>query len=141
VTAALTATPIQRRFEDLKAQGRCALMPFLMAGDPDLEVTRQALLALQANGADLIELGIPYSDPLADGPVIQAAAARALAAGTTPARVLALLAGLQGELTIPVVLFTYSNPLLNRGMERFCSEAAAAGAAGLVVPDLPLEEA
>ncbi len=141
MTAALTATPIQRRFALLRAQGRCALMPFLMAGDPNLEVTRQALLALQANGADLIELGIPYSDPLADGPVIQAAAARALAAGTTPARVLAMLADLQGELTIPVVLFTYSNPLLNRGMERFCAEAAAAGAAGLVVPDLPLEEA
>jgi tryptophan synthase alpha chain len=141
VTAALIATPIQRRFDVLKAEGRCALMPFLMAGDPDLDVTRQALLALQANGADLIELGIPYSDPLADGPVIQAAAARALAAGTTPARVLGMLTGLQGELTIPVVLFTYSNPLLNRGMERFCAEAAAAGAAGLVVPDLPLEEA
>jgi tryptophan synthase alpha chain len=89
----------------------------------------------------MVELGIPYSDPLADGPVIQAAAGRALAAGTTPGRVLEMLAGLQGKLTIPVVLFTYSNPLLNRGMERFCREAAAAGAAGLVVPDLPLEEA
>lgn len=133
-------TPIQQRFEQLRSQGRCALMPFLMAGDPDLADTGAALLALQANGADLIELGIPYSDPLADGPVIQAAASRALASGTTPARVLAMLSALKGELTIPVVLFTYSNPLLNRGMEAFCQEAAAAGAAGLVVPDLPLEE-
>jgi tryptophan synthase alpha chain len=116
-------------------------MPFLMAGDPSLEDTRATLLALQAAGADLIELGIPYSDPLADGPVIQAAAGRALAAGTTPGRVLAMLTALQGELTTPVVLFTYSNPLLNRGMEAFCRAAAAAGTAGLVVPDLPLEEA
>ena len=134
-------TPIQQRFSRLQQQGRCALMPFLMAGDPHLGATRATLLALQAQGADLVELGIPYSDPLADGPVIQAAASRALAAGTTPARVLEMLASLRGELQIPVVLFTYSNPLLNRGMETFCREAAAAGAAGLVVPDLPLEEA
>ena len=134
-------TPIQARFASLASQGRCALMPFLVAGDPSLDVTGASLLALQGAGADLIELGIPYSDPLADGPVIQAAAGRALAAGTTPGGVLALLAGLRGQLTTPVVLFTYSNPLLNRGMERFCHEAAAAGAAGLVVPDLPLEEA
>lgn len=134
-------TPIRRRFADLASQGRCALMPFVMAGDPDLQATAATLLALQQNGADLIELGIPYSDPLADGPVIQAAASRALAAGTTPAKVLSLLAELRGQLTIPVVLFTYSNPLLNRGMDAFCDAAAAAGAAGLVVPDLPLEEA
>ena len=136
-----TSTQIQQRFEQLKAQGRCALMPFLMAGDPDLTQTRASLLALQSAGADLIELGIPYSDPLADGPVIQAAASRALAAGTTPGKVLEMLQTLQGELTIPVILFTYSNPLLNRGMDCFCREAAGAGAAGLVVPDLPLEEA
>lgn len=135
------STPIQQRFSQLRQQQRCALMPFLMAGDPNLDATRATLLALQAQGADLVELGIPYSDPLADGPVIQAAASRALAAGTTPARVLEMLASLRGELQIPVVLFTYSNPLLNRGMETFCREAAAAGAAGLVVPDLPLEEA
>jgi len=136
-----SSTPIARRFDALQQQGRCALMPFLMAGDPDLNTTRGALLALQEAGADLIELGIPYSDPLADGPVIQAAAGRALAAGTTPGAVLAMLADLRDALTTPVVLFTYSNPLLNRGMDTFCREAAAAGAAGLVVPDLPLEEA
>jgi tryptophan synthase alpha chain len=116
-------------------------MPFVMGGDPDLEVTASTLLALQEAGADLIELGIPYSDPLADGPVIQAAAARALAAGTTPGRLMAMLGDLKGKLATPVVLFTYSNPLLNRGMERFCRDAREAGAAGLVVPDLPLEEA
>jgi len=134
-------TPIQQRFSQLQAEGRCALMPFLMAGDPDLERTRAVLLALQAVGADMIELGIPYSDPLDDGPVIQAAASRALASATTPGKVLEMLGSLRGELTIPVILFTYSNPLLNRGMEAFCRAAAAAGAAGLVVPDLPLEEA
>jgi tryptophan synthase alpha chain len=134
-------TPIERRFTALRQRGRCALMPFLMAGDPDLATTADTLLALQNAGADVIELGIPYSDPLADGPVIQAAAGRALAAGVTPGAVLELLAGLGSRLTIPVVLFTYSNPLLNRGMEAFCRAAAAAGAAGLVVPDLPLEEA
>ena len=136
-----TTTPIQQRFSQLQQQGRCALMPFLMAGDPDLSSTRSSLLALQAAGADMIELGIPYSDPLADGPVIQAAASRALGSATTPGRVLEMLTSLKGELQIPVILFTYSNPLLNRGMEAFCRDAAAAGAAGLVVPDLPLEEA
>jgi tryptophan synthase alpha chain len=135
------STPIQQRFSQLQQQDRCALMPFLMAGDPDLSSTRSTLLSLQAAGADLIELGIPYSDPLADGPVIQAAASRALGSGTTPGRVLEMLTSLKGELQIPVILFTYSNPLLNRGMEAFCRDAAAAGAAGLVVPDLPLEEA
>ena len=108
-----------------------ALMPFLMAGDPDLATTADVLLSLQANGADMVELGIPYSDPLADGPVIQASAQRALDAGATPARVLEMLTGLKDRLTIPVILFTYSNPLLNRGAERFFAEAAAAGASGL----------
>lgn len=136
-----TSTPIQQRFSQLQQQGRCALMPFLMAGDPDLATTRAALLALQSAGADMIELGIPYSDPLADGPVIQAAASRALSSATTPGRVLEMLRSLKGELQIPVILFTYSNPLLNRGMDCFCRDAAAAGASGLVVPDLPLEEA
>ena len=134
-------SPIAQRFDQLRQANRLALMPFLMAGDPDLATTAEVLLALEAAGADMVELGMPYSDPLADGPVIQAAASRALAAGTTPASVLEMLASLKGRLSIPVILFTYSNPLLNVGMERFCEQAAAAGAAGLVVPDLPLEEA
>ena len=141
MTVAPGSSAISSCFAGLKQHGRCALMPFLTAGDPDLATTSEALLALQANGADLVELGIPYSDPLADGPVIQAAASRALKAGTTPGAVLEMLSALQGQLTMPVVLFTYSNPLLNVGMEAFCAKAANAGAAGLVVPDLPLEEA
>jgi len=132
---------IHQRFEQLKQEGRMALMPFLMAGDPDLAVTRDVLLALQRGGADMVELGIPYSDPLADGPVIQAAASRALQSGTTPAKVMEMLATVRDEITLPLILFTYSNPLLNLGMEQFCEQAASAGAAGLVVPDLPLEEA
>ena len=136
-----TQATISSRFQRVQAEGRLALMPFLMAGDPDLATTAEVLLSLEQSGADMIELGIPYSDPLADGPVIQAAASRALASGTTPARVLQMLIDLRGKLSIPVILFTYTNPLFNRGMERFCDEAAEAGVAGLVVPDLPLEEA
>ena len=141
VSAADSPSPIAARFAGLQEQGRMALMPFLMAGDPDLSTTSDVLLSLQENGADMVELGIPYSDPLADGPVIQASAYRALSAGTTPGRVLEMLSGLKGKLTIPVILFTYSNPLLNRGAEEFFADAAAAGVCGLVVPDLPLEEA
>ena len=116
-------------------------MPFVMAGDPDLDTTAKILLRLQEEGADIIELGIPYSDPLADGPVIQAAAGRALLKGVTPSKVFEMLSGLKRKLSIPIILFTYSNPLLNRGMEKFCDEASEAGVSGLVVPDLPLEEA
>ena len=116
-------------------------MPFLMAGDPDLETTAKILLELQLNGADMIELGIPYSDPLADGPIIQLAASRALAAGTSPDRVFKMLSELRDQLTIPIILFTYSNPLINKGLEEFCLQASEVGVSGLVVPDLPLEEA
>ena len=112
-----------------------------MAGDPDLGTTAKILLELQANGADMIELGIPYSDPLADGPIIQLAASRALSAGTSPDKVFKMLSELRDELSIPIILFTYSNPLINRGLEEFCLEASKVGVSGLVVPDLPLEEA
>ena len=132
---------IKRSFEKAKDANRIALMPFVMAGDPDLKTTAEILITLQENGADIIELGIPYSDPLADGPVIQAAAYRAINSGTTPGKVLEMLATLKDKLTIPIVLFTYSNPLLNLGMEKFCCIASESGASGIVVPDLPLEEA
>ena len=134
-------TSISSCFNSIKKQDRIALMPFLMAGDPNLATTSEILLRLQDEGADIIELGIPYSDPLADGPVIQASAARALNKGTTPGKVFEMLSGLKGRLSSPVILFTYSNPLLSRGIELFCEEAASSGVAGLVVPDLPLEEA
>ncbi len=137
----LEITNISRVFAKIKKDKRIALMPFLMAGDPDLETTAKILLKLQENGADMIELGIPYSDPLADGPIIQLSAARALSSGTTLDSVFEMLAKLKGKLSIPIILFTYSNPLINRGLEEFCFEASQVGVSGLVVPDLPLEEA
>ncbi len=115
-------------------------MPFLMAGDPNLKITSEILLKFQENGADIIELGIPYSDPLADGPVIQLAASRALKSGTSIERVLNMLSDLKNKLTTPVVLFTYFNPIINFGFERFCIRASKVGVSGLIIPDLPLEE-
>ena len=132
---------IDNKFEDLKETKKLALMPFLMAGDPSLEITSEILMILQEKGADLIELGIPYSDPLADGPIIQFSASRALKSGTTINRVLTLLKSLKGKLNIPIILFTYFNPLLSFGFNAFCEMAANSGVAGLIIPDLPLEEA
>ncbi|ELR96988.1 tryptophan synthase subunit alpha [Gloeocapsa sp. PCC 73106] len=134
-------TSVLKRFESLKAKGQCALIPFLTAGDPDLETTAKALEILEANGADLIELGVPYSDPLADGPVIQAAATRALQKGTRLEDVLALVKQSRSTIKAPIILFTYYNPIFYRGIENFLNQIATAGVQGLVVPDLPLEEA
>jgi tryptophan synthase alpha chain len=106
-----------------------------------LETTAEALRILDRNGADLIELGVPYSDPLADGPVIQAAATRALQRGIRLDQVLELVQAVSPSLQTPLILFTYYNPILNRGTEKFLQQLAQAGVAGLVVPDLPLEEA
>ncbi|MGF1518259.1 MAG: tryptophan synthase subunit alpha [Nodosilinea sp.] len=131
---------VSERFRDLRSLGECALIPFITAGDPDLETTAAALRVLDQNGADFIELGVPYSDPLADGPVIQAAATRALAQGVTLDRVLAMVKALSPKLQAPLILFTYYNPILNRGIDQFMADIAAVGVAGLVVPDLPLEE-
>ncbi len=128
-------------FERLRSEARCALIPFLTAGDPDLETTAKALQVLDRSGADLIELGVPYSDPLADGPVIQAAATRSLARGTRLDTVLQLVTDVAPTLRSPIILFTYYNPILNRGVDRFLQDVAKAGVKGLVVPDLPLEEA
>ncbi|KAH9543536.1 hypothetical protein CY35_13G070700 [Sphagnum magellanicum] len=128
----------------LKVQGKVALIPYLTAGDPDLDTTAEAMQVLDMCGCDIIELGVPYSDPLADGPVIQAAATRSLAQGTTLDKVLDMLKQFSVQvvpnLKAPVVLFTYYNPILKRGPEVFMKAVKAAGASGLVVPDLPLEE-
>jgi tryptophan synthase alpha chain len=131
---------VSAQFEQLRAKGQAALIPFITAGDPDLETTAEALRQLDRNGADLIELGIPYSDPLADGPVIQAAATRSLARGTTLSKVLDVVRTVAPELRSPIILFTYYNPILNLGIEEFLQRIYDAGARGLVVPDLPLEE-
>tara|TARA_Y100001968_G_scaffold140014_1_gene128124 strand:- start:255 stop:1091 length:837 start_codon:yes stop_codon:yes gene_type:complete len=137
----LNSSNISNCFLRIKQDRRIALMPFLMAGDPDLRTTSEILLKLQDKGADIVELGIPYSDPLADGPVIQLAASRALSSGTSPSRVLEMLSNLRNKLSIPVILFTYTNPLISHGFDQFCQDASEAGASGLVIPDLPLEEA
>ena len=131
---------INQKFNELRRKGKFALMPFLMAGDPTLEITNKILMKLQESGADLIELGIPYSDPLADGPIIQLSASRAIKSGTSLSKVLDLLKNLKGKLNIPIILFTYFNPLLSFGFKRFCEIASEVGAAGIIIPDLPLEE-
>ena len=134
-------TSVTHCFQALRSQGACALIPFITAGDPDLATTAQALRVLDRAGADLIELGVPYSDPLADGPVIQAAATRALSRGVRLEDVLEIVRSLQGEIKAPIILFTYYNPIFYRGIDLFLQEIADAGVKGLVVPDLPLEEA
>ncbi|MDZ7956064.1 tryptophan synthase subunit alpha [Nostoc sp. DedQUE09] len=134
-------TAISDCFKTLGHNGECALIPFITAGDPDLETTAKALQVLDRSGADIIELGIPYSDPLADGPVIQAAATRALQRGTKLEQVLEMLQGITPKLRSPIVLLIYYNSILHRGIEKFLGQIAAAGVAGLVIPDLPLEEA
>jgi len=140
VTAAATDTGVERIAAAFAgALGRAALMPYLMGGFPDAETSARIGEAYADNGADLVELGVPFSDPLADGPVIHAAGTRALAAGVTLHHVLEVGARLAQRL--PVVLMCYSNPVLARGAERFADELAVRRISGLIVPDLPLEEA
>jgi len=126
------------RLRDAKTPG---LVTYITAGDPDLSRTEGILRALDRAGADVLEIGVPFSDPLADGPVIQRATERALAAGTTLAGVLDLLERLRPELQAPFVIFSYANPILRMGAERFADRAKAAGVDGVLVLDLPIEEA
>lgn len=128
-------------FKSLRSRNQCGLIPFITAGDPDLETTAEALRILDRNGADIIELGVPYSDPLADGPVIQAAATRALQKETRLEQVLEIVQTVSPSLQAPLILFTYYNPILNRGINAFLEQIASSGVRGLVVPDLPMEEA
>lgn len=135
-------TRIGRRFAQLRAAGRKALMPYVTAGDPDPETSYAIVRAVCAAGADLLELGVPFSDPMADGPQIQAGTQRALAAGMTPAGALEMVRRLRADgVETPIALMTYYNLIYRPGPGDFCSRAAAAGADGLIVPDLPLEEA
>lgn len=132
---------IAATFARCEAEGRAAFVPFLVAGDPDLAATERLLTAMARAGADLVELGVPFSDPIADGAVIQAAAARALAGGTTLSHILELVARCRARVGVPIVLFTYFNPLLAHGLERFAEQAAASGVDGVLIVDLPPEEA
>lgn len=131
---------IQQTFEDLQAKGQKSLIPYIMAGDPSLDVTESLVLTLAEGGADLIELGIPFSDPIADGPVIQQAAERALQSGTTLKKVFSTVRSLRTKTQIPLIFMAYYNTVLNMGLEKFCAAAVVAGVDGLIVPDLPPEE-
>jgi tryptophan synthase alpha chain len=128
-------------FADLRTAGRTGLVAYVTAGDPDLARSAEVVRAVDRGGADVIELGVPFSDPLADGPVIQRATERALAAGATLGGVLDMAASLAGTVRAPLVLFTYANPVLRLGLETFAARAGAAGIAGVLVLDLPPEEA
>jgi tryptophan synthase alpha chain len=131
---------INLKFAELAEKQEKALITYIMAGDPDLAVTKTLVLALEEGGADIIELGIPFSDPLADGVVIQQAGQRALTAGTTLSKVLELVKELRTDTHIPLVLMSYYNPILRFGLEVFARQAAAAGVDGVIIPDLPCDE-
>jgi tryptophan synthase alpha chain len=133
-------TPLDAVFTRLRAEGGRALVPYFTAGDPTLEVTRQLVEEAAARGADVIELGLPFSDPLADGPTIQRAGARALAGGVSLAKLLPVVAALRGQVATPLVLMSHLNPIHRYGLEAAARDLAGAGLAGLIVPDLPLEE-
>ncbi len=134
-------TRIDKMFKKLRARNETALIPFITAGDPDIETSESLILEMASQGADLIELGMPFSDPLADGPTIQAASHRALLGGVNPQKVLDLVKRGRENTDVPLVLMGYYNPVLQYGLDRFASDASAAGVDGTIIPDLPLEEA
>ncbi|MFA5881912.1 MAG: tryptophan synthase subunit alpha, partial [Eubacteriales bacterium] len=131
---------ISEKFGMLKERGEKALITFITAGDPDLDKTKELVLVLEKAGADLIELGVPYSDPLADGPIIQEASQRALKSGANLKKIMQTVADLRKQTDIPIILMTYYNPLLRYGLGQVSDDAAAAGVDGFIVPDLPMEE-
>lgn len=131
---------LDRTFAQLRQNGEKALIAYVMAGDPSLQVTEQLVVELEQAGADIIELGVPFSDPIADGPVIQQAAERALRSGTSLRAILSMIAGLRDKTQIPLVLMAYYNSIHSFGPERFCHEAVQAGIDGLILPDMPPDE-
>ena len=134
-------TRIDKRFAALKAEGRAALVTFLMSGDPDTESSLAIIKALPAAGADVIELGMPFTDPMADGPAIQAAGVRALNAGQTLTKTIGMVRDFRkGDDATPIVLMGYYNPIYIYGVDRFVADAKAAGVDGLIIVDLPPEE-
>jgi tryptophan synthase alpha chain len=131
---------IAAKFRELRARDESALIPFVVAGDPDLDSTKAIVREFVARGADLIELGVPFSDPMADGPANQRAALRGLNSGASLAAILSMVSELRGETEIPLILFGYFNPIFHYGCDRLCADAARAGIDGLLVIDLPPEE-
>ena len=131
---------LSERFDALRARGERALVPFVTAGDPDLATTEALVPVLAEAGADAIELGVPFSDPIAEGPTIQKSSERALAAGASLRRILELVKGLRPRVDVPIVLMGYANPFFTMGERGFAEAAAAVGVDGVIVPDLPPEE-
>ncbi len=132
---------LERRFADLKAQGRAGLVTYIVAGDPDEQASFELLAGLPAAGADVIELGMPFTDPMADGPAIQASALRALHAGASLVKTLAMVARFrEQDADTPIILMGYFNPIYSFGVDRFLTEARASGVDGLIIVDLPPEE-
>src|SRR5277367_6593734 len=134
------STRISRRFAQLREAGELGVVAYITAGDPSLDATLQYVLALADAGADVIELGVPFSDPLADGPTIQRASERALAAGANLRGVIELVARIRESSQVPLVIFSYYNPVLQMGLEKFAAAAANAGADGVLITDLTPEE-
>jgi len=132
---------LDRAFVQLRQRGEKALITYIMAGDPSLQETEQLVVELEQAGADIIELGVPFSDPIADGPVIQRAAERALRSGTSLRKIISMVVRLRVRTQIPLVLMAYYNSIHAFGLERFCQEAAEAGIDGLIMPDMPPDEA
>ena len=132
---------IDRTFKELRKNGRKALIPYIMAGDPDLDATKKYIHDLESSGADIIELGVPFSDPLADGPTIQKAAERSLQKGTTLRKVIAFVKEIRKTSEIPLILMTYYNPIFKMGIESFIIKAVKAGVDGVIIPDLIPDEA
>lgn len=133
-------TRIAHKFAELRARNEAALIPFIVAGDPDLRHTGMLVMEMEARGADIIELGVPFSDPMADGPANQRALARGLASGASLSAILGLVGELRKQTQIPIILFGYFNPFYRYGCERLCADAAQAGVDGLLVVDMPPEE-
>src|ERR1700720_702768 len=138
--ATSNSTRISKRFTELRDSGELGIVAYITAGDPSLDATLKFVLALADAGADVIELGVPFSDPLADGPTIQRASERALKAGTSLGGVLELVRRIRQTSQVPLVLFTYFNPILQMGLEKFAAAATRAGADGVLVTDLTPEE-
>ena len=134
------STRISKRFASLRESGELGIVAYITAGDPSLDATHKFVLTLAESGADVIELGVPFSDPLADGPTIQRASERALRSHTTLAKVIELVAEVRKSSEIPLVLFSYYNPVLQMGLEKFAAAASSAGADGVLITDLTPEE-
>jgi tryptophan synthase alpha chain len=131
---------IDAAFRDLRSAGRPGLVTYVTAGDPDLERSRDILVRLGRAGADILEVGVPFSDPLADGPVIQRATERAIAAGSTLVKVLGMVSDVRSLVNAPIVIFSYANPILRMGLDEFVSRAKQAGVDGVLTLDVPPEE-